>query len=60
VQDSQRDQLVAQLAALRDLVEWLTVQPPTPKYDLAIELLEQARWRAEQALAKEWERRGEE
>jgi hypothetical protein len=56
VNESQRDELVANLAAAHDLVEWLIDQPPAAEYNLAIVLLERARWRAEQALAEERER----
>jgi len=46
--------LVAQLAEALDLLERLKAEPPSPKMNLAIVLLEEARWRVLNHLAA-WE-----
>jgi hypothetical protein len=54
--EHEHDELVEQLAAAQDLLERLIHERPTPKINLAIVLLEEARWRAELAL-EDWDRR---
>jgi hypothetical protein len=51
------DLLIAHLAAAHDLVERLISEPPTPKTNLAIVLLERAVWRTQLALDSERSRK---
>ncbi len=43
--------LIAQLAASLDLLEQLKAEPPSPKVNLSIVMVEEARWRMLNALA---------